>query len=483
MTLNSNLVGNLKEYYDDGYDTREEVEVKLGTLSDVLHRHEGDLSRIEALTMFIRYAPTFHVHMAEEILELKEVLDQYSDVEHTHPEFYLMVEVDAKWAALRSLLESTIGLRAEIVDELPETAREGTMYIVEKKTPEDDSIYDEYIYYHGEWELIDTGLEPLHILKNYATVEEVAEDLTTLSNLVHSHEEYITIGEFESQIVNKADNNLATAESAGLMSSEDYIKLESVEEGANYTPVDTELDKESSNCVENKAIAELYNSLNAKVNGANSSLDAIKAELEAIDNDIHDPNTEYGLRILIKRLSEAHAVLMEGVYDDGDSHPAFHVLPETADSSKFSFNTDNEEVVVMSYDGDNAPLFWTTQSRSAYASTANTNIPWNEFVITSKDQWWYSYQEINGVSESLGGLSESLTFSSITETQEQLKEQLTIMEKYAGLLDDFFTDFLIGYCVSETCTPDNCQPFTEWEDNIEFTLKEITAIKAVMSID
>ena len=57
------------------------------------------------------------------------------------------------------------------------------------------------------------------------------------------------------------NNNLtvATDESDGLFSSEDKVKLDSIEFEANKTVIDTELNSDSDNAISNKCVVEALN--------------------------------------------------------------------------------------------------------------------------------------------------------------------------------------------------------------------------------
>ena len=76
----------------------------------------------------------------------------------------------------------------------------------------------------------------------------------------------------EAQWADETDTNTtyekATTSSDGLMSKEDKTKLDDIEEGANRTTIDTELDSESSNPVENKVIAKELSDIRAYIDAS-----------------------------------------------------------------------------------------------------------------------------------------------------------------------------------------------------------------------
>ena len=60
-------------------------------------------------------------------------------------------------------------VKMQIVETLPETGADDTIYLIAKTSPEDQNVYDEYIYTNSNWERIgDTSIN----LDNYYTKEE-----------------------------------------------------------------------------------------------------------------------------------------------------------------------------------------------------------------------------------------------------------------------------------------------------------------------
>ena len=77
---------------------------------------------------------------------------------------------------------------------------------------------------------------------------------------------------------------LATGENNGLMSKEDKRKLDNIEDGANLIIVDSELDNESENPVQNKVITDKINNIITNYDNDN---DDINNRLDTIDDDIN----------------------------------------------------------------------------------------------------------------------------------------------------------------------------------------------------
>ena len=69
---------------------------------------------------------------------------------------------------------SGAGVNYVVVEELPTTGEEGTIYLVPKEDSQTDNVYNEYMYIEDEWELIgDTQADLTDYLKE--------EDLKTIN--------------------------------------------------------------------------------------------------------------------------------------------------------------------------------------------------------------------------------------------------------------------------------------------------------------
>lgn len=80
-------------------------------------------------------------------------------------------------------------------------------------------------------------------------------DYMKINNLINADELYFISG---------ADDN-ATETESGLMSAEDKIKLDGIQEGANKTVVDTALSSTSTNPVQNKVINTKFNTIQSNI--------------------------------------------------------------------------------------------------------------------------------------------------------------------------------------------------------------------------
>ena len=77
---------------------------------------------------------------------LESGLAEKADVEHTH-EIIEINGLNSKITTIEGKLESLVGFRAEIVEELPPTGENGVMYLVPSDNEDDErNIYDEFIW-------------------------------------------------------------------------------------------------------------------------------------------------------------------------------------------------------------------------------------------------------------------------------------------------------------------------------------------------
>lgn len=87
-----------------------------------------------------------------------------------------------------------IGFKPVIVDELPETGEENTLYLVPQQDPGEDPWYKEYMWLDGQWELIGTTSVDFsdyytsndvdNILENYYNKDEVDAALTDKQDII-----------------------------------------------------------------------------------------------------------------------------------------------------------------------------------------------------------------------------------------------------------------------------------------------------------
>ena len=129
---------------------------------------------------------------------------------------------------------------------------------------------------------------------------------------------------------------VADSENNGLMSSEDKVKLDTIEEGATKTIVDSELSNESTNPVQNKTILSELNKKERKI------IQVTNAEYEAmyaagtLDEEAYYLTTDDDTNNLIANVSGFFTLAMDGwdlvaYYNDSESAtpPPISFDPET----------------------------------------------------------------------------------------------------------------------------------------------------------
>lgn len=99
------------------------------------------------------------------------------------------------------IISADIGLKMEILNELPQIGDSDVLYLIKNKSEQDQNIYDEYVYVHDKWELIgSTKID----LTNYYTKSETAALVDT------SKLKYTIDGSNESTIQGNVTNNIAS---------------------------------------------------------------------------------------------------------------------------------------------------------------------------------------------------------------------------------------------------------------------------------
>lgn len=78
---------------------------------------------------------------------------------------------------------------------------------------------------------------------------------------------------------------IANADGDGLLSSEDKVKLDSIESGANKTIIDSELDENSDNPVSNKVITSMMNNHNTDITDLQERQDNTSIKLNNLQED------------------------------------------------------------------------------------------------------------------------------------------------------------------------------------------------------
>lgn len=85
--------------------------------------------------------------------------------------------------------------------------------------------------------------------------------------------------------------DVASSEANGLLSSEDKVKLDSIEYNANHTIVDNELDNQSTNPISNARVTNEFDNINDEIDRLNLDLDGKEDKydiIERLDNIIID---------------------------------------------------------------------------------------------------------------------------------------------------------------------------------------------------
>lgn len=130
-------------------------------------------------------------------------------------ETYTQTEVNELIGAIKTL-------KIEIVDNLPETGESNIIYLVPSQKTTAESIYDEYIYINGSWEMIgSTAID----LADYYTKEDINALLLN----------YVTSSDIEEKLKGYVkSNDYATKDNAGIIKVDDIYNV-SVDNGAIHT--------------------------------------------------------------------------------------------------------------------------------------------------------------------------------------------------------------------------------------------------------
>lgn len=131
-----------------------------------------------------------------------------------------------------------------------------------------DSTIDSLIYDNNTLHIFNGNHLVESIYLPFVTEDDVNELMTTVIT------DYIQ------------NQSTATSESNGLMSSEDKVKLDSIESGANYTIIDDSLDMHSDNAISNKAVSNVLDNINEEINKLDSDKEDKYDIIERIDNVI-----------------------------------------------------------------------------------------------------------------------------------------------------------------------------------------------------
>lgn len=212
----------------------------------------------------------------EEISTFNISLGEYYKKSYIDDSFYTKSELDTKF-------DSLVGFTVSIVSELPSTGENGVMYLVPSADGETGNTYIEYIWVDNKFEKIGDTTTKVN-LTDYYTKAQVDAQISTQIQNYH-------LGPFRDELTNKADkihtHEDATISKSGFMSASDKSKLDSLNESGDIT-IDTSLSLTSGNPVSNRVITQALNGkasidvVSTSLNGLMSKDDKIK--LDGIDD-------------------------------------------------------------------------------------------------------------------------------------------------------------------------------------------------------
>lgn len=212
----------------------------------------------------------------EEISTFNISLGEYYKKSYIDDSFYTKSELDTKF-------DSLVGFTVSIVSELPSTGENGVMYLVPSADGETGNTYIEYIWVDNKFEKIGDTTTKVN-LTDYYTKAQVDNQINTQMQNYH-------LGPFRDELTNKADkihtHEDATISKSGFMSASDKSKLDSLNESGDIT-IDTSLSLTSGNPVSNRVVTQALNGkastdvVSTSLNGLMSKDDKIK--LDSIDD-------------------------------------------------------------------------------------------------------------------------------------------------------------------------------------------------------
>lgn len=212
----------------------------------------------------------------EEISTFNISLGEYYKKSYIDDSFYTKAELDTKF-------DSLVGFTVSIVSELPSTGENGVMYLVPSADGETGNTYIEYIWVDNKFEKIGDTTTKVNLTDYYTKTQVDAQISTQLQNY--------HLGPFRDELTNKADkihtHEDATISKSGFMSASDKSKLDSLNESGDIT-IDTSLSLTSGNPVSNRVITQALNgkastdAVSTSLNGLMSKDDKIK--LDGIDD-------------------------------------------------------------------------------------------------------------------------------------------------------------------------------------------------------
>lgn len=207
------------------------------------------------------YIAVKHLNDYYKKTEIDSKLGGKSNVGHNHDErYYTETEIDVKVNNINSQINSLIGFTATIVNSLPSTGEVGVMYLkLNTSASVEGNIYDEYIWVNNKFEKIGST-ETTVDLSGYVTQTEMNTQLANKAKINHGHLSR------DIEINPDVDDGMWTIE-YGLDRQTDvncYVydhekKLETIDDGANKTVVDSRLSSSSKNPVQNKVVNSALN--------------------------------------------------------------------------------------------------------------------------------------------------------------------------------------------------------------------------------
>ena len=223
------------------------------------------------------YKQNYINELSEEVISTFNIpLGEYYKKSYIDDSFYTKTELDTKF-------DSLVGFTVSIVSELPSTGENGVMYLVPSADGETGNTYIEYIWVDNKFEKIGDTTTKVN-LTDYYTKTQVDNQINTQMQNYH-------LGPFRDELSKKADkihtHEDATISKSGFMSASDKSKLDSLNESGNIT-IDTSLSLTSGNPVSNRVITQALNSkastdaVSTSLNGLMSKDDKIK--LDGIDD-------------------------------------------------------------------------------------------------------------------------------------------------------------------------------------------------------
>ena len=207
------------------------------------------------------YIAVKHLNDYYKKTEIDSKLGGKSNVGHNHDErYYTETEIDAKVNNINSQINSLIGFTATIVNSLPSTGEVGVMYLkLNTSASVEGNIYDEYIWVNNKFEKIGST-ETTVDLSGYVTQTEMNTQLANKANTNHSHtSDSINLEDGSDDDMWLYEYGINRQSSVNCYVYDHEKKLETIDNGANKTVVDSSLSSSSKNPVQNKVVNSALN--------------------------------------------------------------------------------------------------------------------------------------------------------------------------------------------------------------------------------